>query len=139
LLIDFGRNIAYGLSGLGNCWRIVCLRFPFRSRCSCPWCRTEISMSMYPRDVSHLRYLSEQRVRVRVPTWWCGMYWVQYSIQDTMREGHRKGNERRIIIGTIPSESNDGRTRGGLQAVDDTRRYWTKNRVIINPQMPGPP
>jgi len=36
-----------------------------------------------------------------------------------MRQDHRKGNEHRIVIGTVSSESNAGR-RGELQAVDDT-------------------
>ena len=35
------------------------------------------------------------------------------------------------------TEQNDMH-KGELQAVDDTRHYWTKIRVIIIPQTPGP-
>jgi len=39
--------------------------------------------------------------------------------KDTMRQDNRKCNEHRIVIGTVSSESDDGR-KGELQAVDDT-------------------
>src|SRR5712672_2977208 len=46
------------------------------------------------------------------------------AYKDTMRQDNRKGNEHRIVIGTVSSESDDGR-KGEL-------RQWMTHQTLLD-------